>query len=286
MRLYFELFRTVFCAPPMKHRMTYKACAALVLALCVTACGVTERIPKLDEIPLTHRIDIQQGNVITQEMLAQLRPGMDKKQVRFIMGTPMVQDTFHAERWDYLYTFKEGRSQPERRLITLYFDEDKLAHVAGDIVAAEGRIDINLRQDKIVEVPKAKERGLVNRVRSRLFSDDEEEIGEDEVDEALDEAEEETDSDLADSPGEETAEPPSLSDDEVAEESALSSEDIVSENEEAISEPEQTTEKKEEKGVFGRFLDRFGFGDKETKSGDEEDALIYRDPTEQESLNR
>ena len=82
---------------------------------------------------LLHKIDIQQGNVIDQEMLNQLKPGMDKKQVKFIMGTPVLIDPFHNERWEYVYSFQEGGTVREQRHITLHFENDKLAYISGDI---------------------------------------------------------------------------------------------------------------------------------------------------------
>ena len=83
--------------------------------------------------PLLHKIDIQQGNVVDQEMLDQLKPGMDKKQVKFIMGTPVLIDPFHNERWEYIYSFQEGGTVREQRHITLHFESDKLAYISGDI---------------------------------------------------------------------------------------------------------------------------------------------------------
>ena len=82
---------------------------------------------------LLHKIDIQQGNVVDQEMLDQLKAGMDKKQVKFIMGTPVLIDPFHNERWEYIYSFQEGGTVREQRHITLHFENDKLAFISGDI---------------------------------------------------------------------------------------------------------------------------------------------------------
>ena len=83
--------------------------------------------------PLVYRIDIQQGNVVDQSMINKLEVGMDKKQVRFIMGTPLLIDPFHDERWDYIYTYQEGARVRQKRHITLYFDDEKLAYIKGDI---------------------------------------------------------------------------------------------------------------------------------------------------------
>lgn len=81
-----------------------------------------------------YKIDIQQGNVVTQEMLDNLTVGMAAQKVRFIMGSPLITDTFHNRRWDYVYSEKLGRNERKQRRITLVFDEyDMLAGVVGDV---------------------------------------------------------------------------------------------------------------------------------------------------------
>lgn len=106
----------------------------LVLAACTSLPDVTSAITP-------YRIDIRQGNLVTQDMVAQLKPGMTKDQVRFVLGTPLVTDVFHADRWDYVYRFKPGRGEAQQRRLTVFFDDGKLARVAGDVVAgAEGDV--------------------------------------------------------------------------------------------------------------------------------------------------
>lgn len=83
-----------------------------------------------------HHIEIQQGNVVTQEMLAKLKPGMSPSQVRFVMGTPLVVDPFHAERWDYVYSMRKGGETLEKRHITLVFDQGRLKGIEGDVALA------------------------------------------------------------------------------------------------------------------------------------------------------
>jgi outer membrane protein assembly factor BamE len=83
-----------------------------------------------------HKIDIQQGNVVTQDMVAKLKPGMSKSQVRFALGTPLVLDPFHDNRWDYVYVQqKRGRVIEQRRIVVLFAD-DKLLRIEGDVVPA------------------------------------------------------------------------------------------------------------------------------------------------------
>ncbi len=90
--------------------------------------------------PGVHKIDIQQGNVITQDMVDQLRPGMTTRQVRFIMGTPLITDTFHSNRWDYLYSIQTGGGIRQQERISLIFDDNQeLLGLAGDFFPGVSR---------------------------------------------------------------------------------------------------------------------------------------------------
>lgn len=101
--------------------------AALVLASC-------SQVPILPGL-LPYKMEIQQGNFVTQEMVSRLKAGMSREQVRFVMGTPLVADIFHADRWDYVYSRVPARGGPaERRLLVLYFEDNKLARLEGDVV--------------------------------------------------------------------------------------------------------------------------------------------------------
>jgi outer membrane protein assembly factor BamE len=84
-----------------------------------------------------YRMEIQQGNYITQEMVAQLKPGLTRDQVRFVLGTPLVSDIFHEERWDYVFLRQRANSREiEYRRIAVFFEDGKLKRIEGDIVAA------------------------------------------------------------------------------------------------------------------------------------------------------
>jgi outer membrane protein assembly factor BamE len=77
-----------------------------------------------------YRINIAQGNFLEAKQVDQLAVGMTKSQVRFLLGTPMINDAFHPERWDYLYYFKDGKSQKiDRRLLTVHFADDKVTRI-------------------------------------------------------------------------------------------------------------------------------------------------------------
>jgi len=82
--------------------------------------------------PGVYKIDVEQGNIVTQEMADQLRPGMSRRQVRFIMGTPLIEDPFNQDRWDYPYVKRNGQNVLSQSLVTVVFEGDSLQAVTGD----------------------------------------------------------------------------------------------------------------------------------------------------------
>lgn len=98
-------------------------------------------------IPPVHRVTIQQGNVITQEMIDRLRPGMTRRQVQFVMGEPVLGNTFQADRWEYLYTIQVGAQERRQQRLTLYFDGDALNRFEGDFVPSE----LQVVQDAVLQ---------------------------------------------------------------------------------------------------------------------------------------
>lgn len=80
-----------------------------------------------------YKIDIDQGNIIDQEMINQLRPGMNKRQVRYIMGTPLVVDSFHKNRWDYIYSKQPGGEERTQKRVSISFEADELTGIQGEI---------------------------------------------------------------------------------------------------------------------------------------------------------
>ncbi|MGW8247226.1 MAG: outer membrane protein assembly factor BamE [Acidiferrobacterales bacterium] len=74
--------------------------------------------------------DVEQGNIITKDMIDKIKIGQSQQQVRFILGSPLVQDAFHQDRWDYVYTLKKGRSKDiDRKRLTIIFDKGVVAKV-------------------------------------------------------------------------------------------------------------------------------------------------------------
>ena len=103
--------------------------------LLLAGCGVP-RIPGITP----YKPEIQQGNYVSQEMMAQIKPGMTREQVRFILGTPLLTDIFHADRWDYVYWRETQDGRREQRKVALFFADGKLARMEGDVVSpAAGR---------------------------------------------------------------------------------------------------------------------------------------------------
>lgn len=100
----------------------------LLFILLLSGCQYVPSIPGLS----AHKVDIQQGNYVTQDMVDKLKPGMSRSQVRFALGTPLVVDPFHPDRWDYVYVNqRKGRVVAQRRIVVV-FQEDKLLRVDGE----------------------------------------------------------------------------------------------------------------------------------------------------------
>lgn len=100
---------------------------ALISLIFLMLCGCSTL-----EFPWVYRLNIDQGNVIKQEMVDQLKPGLTKSQVQFVMGSALIEDTFNENRWDYVYTMLHGDGSYDRHRLTLTFDGDLLVGLSGD----------------------------------------------------------------------------------------------------------------------------------------------------------
>ncbi len=110
--------------------------AVALLPLLAAGCSYVPKIPGVTP----YRMDVQQGNFVTQEMVSQLKPGMSRDQVRFVLGTPLLTDIFHADRWDYVYWREDGATgKREERKLVVHFKEDRLLRVDGDVVPAAAK---------------------------------------------------------------------------------------------------------------------------------------------------
>lgn len=104
-------------------------CASLILLL--AGCSGSQGY---GFFPGVHKISIQQGSKITQEMVDQLKPGMTKAQVRYVLGTPLIADTFDQDRWDYYYVLTRGDGSEVKEHLSVFFVEDQLESFEGDFI--------------------------------------------------------------------------------------------------------------------------------------------------------
>jgi outer membrane protein assembly factor BamE len=130
----------------------------------LTACG--SAVPNIKPF----KMEIQQGNVVTSKMLLKLRPGMTKSQVKYIMGTPLVVDSFHTNRWDYFYQMRQSGKVTEKRRVILDFEKDLLVRVRGDVVADGSSDAVKLASEPPPRVSvkpeeQAKEAGFLDKLK-------------------------------------------------------------------------------------------------------------------------
>ena len=130
------------------------------LFLFVTACT--------KYTPLVYKIDIHQGNIITQKDINRIKVGMTKKQIVYVLGTPLIADAFHKSRWDYIYTVKKGYKKPTRKHVSIYFSGDLVSRIEGDLKPQPQASTDPKPETTIVTInPKVKKRGLFSRMFSR-----------------------------------------------------------------------------------------------------------------------
>lgn len=123
----------------------------------------------LERLPFVYKMTVQQGNIVTEEMVDRLEPGMSKSQVRYLLGTPLVTDIFHADRWDYTYTVRRGHDDMEVKPLTVYFQDDTLVRVEGYIRPDPERAAEREPQDLLVTVPDWDgERGFLRKALTKI----------------------------------------------------------------------------------------------------------------------
>jgi len=106
--------------------------AGLALVFPLLGCGSPATVLGISP----YRMEIQQGNFVSKDSVSQLKPGMTKEQVRFVLGTPLVTDIFHANRWDYPYYREPAGGKREEGRLVVYFDDGKLARIEGEGIPA------------------------------------------------------------------------------------------------------------------------------------------------------
>ncbi|MEW5879069.1 MAG: outer membrane protein assembly factor BamE [Pseudomonadota bacterium] len=116
-------------------RALLAAAAVLTLAGCESVRTWTPTFLK------PYRPDVQQGNVVTKEMVDQLRPGMSREQVRFLLGTPLLTSVFHQDRWDYVYRLARGSGEVQERKLVVFFKDNRLERFESDEMPSEALAD-------------------------------------------------------------------------------------------------------------------------------------------------
>lgn len=141
-----------------KHFPSATGLAALTLVTAVPLCASLSACSTLtDWTPwfLTpYRPDVQQGNIITKDMVDQLRPGMTRDQVRFMLGTPLLTDMFHQDRWDYTYYLKRRGGETQIRKLVIYFGDNRLTRFESDEMPPESLADNLILGRKPKQAPK------------------------------------------------------------------------------------------------------------------------------------
>ena len=124
---------------------------SLILAASASlmACGsLNGASHSLASIVTPYKIDIVQGNFVSQEQAAAVKPGMSRAQVRDILGTPLLTSVFHADRWDYVFTFKRQGVEPQARKVTAYFKDDALERLEADPLPTEAEFVASLNSGR------------------------------------------------------------------------------------------------------------------------------------------
>ena len=129
-------------------------CAVLAAAAGLSGCEALQRTDSLFGIITPYRIDIVQGNAITKEQAALATPGLSRLQVRDILGTPMLVDPFHADRWDYIFTLRRPGTEPQRRSVVVTFEKDVVKTIVAPELPSEKEFVASISRFKDLKAPK------------------------------------------------------------------------------------------------------------------------------------
>lgn len=130
---------------------------ALLLATAglLAGCSSLQSSDNLLGIITPYRVEVVQGNVLTQEQVAQVQPGMTREQVRDQLGSPLLTDIFHADRWDYVFTIRRQGAEPQRRSVVVRFDGDRMTSLqTSDSLPTEREFVASISTAKPGRVPK------------------------------------------------------------------------------------------------------------------------------------
>jgi len=112
--------------------------AALLAAVGLAGAGCSsQQADRIFGAITPYRVDVMQGNVVTKELIANVRPGMTREQVRDVLGSPLLTSAFHADRWDYVFTMRRQGTEPQRRSVVAYFKADVLERLEAPELPSE-----------------------------------------------------------------------------------------------------------------------------------------------------
>ncbi|MCU7958831.1 MAG: outer membrane protein assembly factor BamE [gamma proteobacterium symbiont of Bathyaustriella thionipta] len=133
----------------------------------------TSQVPKaMALLAPVYQAPVQQGNVVTQNQVNQLQPGMSKRQVNFLLGTTLLVDPFHQNRWDYFYSYEKAGDLEQKENLTVLFDDNRLVSIQGDF-HPEPYDAMQEQEDIVVEVPDQEEdTGYITRMLRAISLDE------------------------------------------------------------------------------------------------------------------
>ncbi len=135
------------------RRLALFACS-LVFTAWLAGCESLQRTDGLLGSITPYRIDIVQGNAVTREQAAQIKPGMNRLQVREILGTPLVADPFHANRWDYVFALRRPNTQLQRRNVVVMFENNLVKSIEAPDLPSERDFVASISRIKNPRAPK------------------------------------------------------------------------------------------------------------------------------------
>jgi outer membrane protein assembly factor BamE len=135
--------------------------SALIAFLLLTGCSLLPHV--------IFKIDVQQGNVVTEEMLEKLKPGMTKSQVLFVLGSPLIMDAFRDNRWDYVYLYRKKGDLAEQKRLTVFFENDALVNIENNLANAKESVKTKPIEAKLNQKP-------VNTDQKPMNTDDDDDL--------------------------------------------------------------------------------------------------------------
>ena len=137
--------------PPLRLQTT---AAAVLGAALLGGCSSLQNTDSIFGLITPYRIDIVQGNAVTKEQAAQIRPGMSRLQVREILGTPLVADPFHADRWNYIFALRRPNTQLQRRSVVVLFENNLVRSIEAPDLPSERDFVASISRIKDPRAPK------------------------------------------------------------------------------------------------------------------------------------